>query len=216
LKHLSLKELKQRLILLDGKLLWLEKQSELELITSEETDDMIDLEMEMLEMGLELDSAEEVKTSHSGAPGVVDLEQMKETIHQQETFRESIMNLVQEIEEDPIEEPVEDLMSKFLLYDLRAFLEKAVNKVFTLEGKINQLKANKVEQKEIDDLHQEQKRATQSYLKDIIKKLKKEKPKMILSEKKIGQFKKLTNEQVAELKAQEEEQFDEMVEDLLK
>ena len=49
------------------------------------------------------------------------------------------------------------------------------------------------------------------YIKEILSKLQKEKPKMILSEEKILAFKQLTNKEIAEMKAKEEEAFEEMV-----
>ncbi len=49
---LKTKEIKQRLILLDGKIIWLEKQSEKSLASEEGTNEIIELEMEMLEMDM--------------------------------------------------------------------------------------------------------------------------------------------------------------------
>ncbi|MCK5183673.1 MAG: hypothetical protein KAQ95_05155, partial [Candidatus Heimdallarchaeota archaeon] len=63
LPHMSLKALRQRLILIDGKMLWLEKISEIDLLDEEGSDDIIDMEMEMLEMGLDLETADEMKSA---------------------------------------------------------------------------------------------------------------------------------------------------------
>jgi hypothetical protein len=114
------------------------------------------------------------------------------------------------------ENPMDDLLYKFILYDLRMILERAIKEVFRLEGKIKKLAKEENSLKKIEVLRIEQKKAVKSSLKDMLSKLKKEKPKLILDEGKINEYKQLTNKKVTELKAKEEQQFDALVDELMK
>ena len=49
----------------------------------------------------------------------------------------------------------------------------------------------------------------------MLDKLKKEKPMLLLTEEKLRKLKKLTHKEIAEMKAKEEKEFDQMVEGLL-
>ncbi|MGC9781102.1 MAG: hypothetical protein HZR80_17795 [Candidatus Heimdallarchaeota archaeon] len=214
--HMSMKSLRQKLVLIDGKLLWVEKHTEMEFTEEEGSEDIIDLEMQMLEMGVELETAEEMKMAFtSDSPGF-DLEAFKDEIEETKTFGDNIKDILKDFEDDNIEKPIDDLMSKFILYDLRASIERAINEVFRLEGKIKKLKKQEGQEKKVQELESEQKKVTRSNLKDMITKLKKEKPKLILPEEKIAEFKKLTKNQIAAMKAKEEKALEEMVGDLLK
>ncbi|MCK5046423.1 MAG: hypothetical protein KAJ76_10060 [Candidatus Heimdallarchaeota archaeon] len=216
LPHMSLKALRQRLILIDGKMLWLEKISEIDLLDEEGSDDIIDMEMEMLEMGLDLETADEMKSAFQPETGDFNLSAFKAQIEDEKTLGESIKDIVKEIEMGDLEKPIDELMTKFILYDLRAQMERAINEVFKIEGKIKKLKKQEGKEKEIKALEADQKHAANSHLKDVLNKIKKEKPKMILSKEFITEFKQLTNKKIAALKAREEKEFEQMVDDLLK
>lgn len=216
LPHMSLNALRQRLVLIDGKMLWLEKISEIDLLDEEGSDDIIDMEMEMLEMGLELETADEMKSAFQPETGDFNLSAFKAQIEEEKTLGESIKDIVKEIEMGDLEKPIDELMTKFTLYDLRAHMERAINDVFKLEGKIKKLKKQEGKEKEIKALQADQKHAAKKYLQNILNHIKKEKPKMILTEEFIKQFKELTNKKIAALKAKEEKDFEQMVDDLLK
>ena len=214
LPHISPKSLKQRLILIDGKMLWLEKYSDQDILLEEESDDIIELEMEMLEMGLDLESADEMKSSYEAMPDDFDIEAVKNDLQKTKSWGEDLKDLIKDIEEDSTGE-VEGLTSKLLLYDLRAIMEGAIKIVFTLEGKIKQIKNDPNEKDKVKALQEEQKKNTKRYLNDIIAKLKKEKPQLILPEKLINEFKNLTQKHIAELKKKEEQVLDDLVNELL-
>jgi hypothetical protein len=216
LPHMSLNALRQKLVLIDGKMLWLEKISEIDLIDEEGSDDIIDMEMEMLEMGLELETAEEMKSAYEPEVKDFNLSAFKAQIEEEKTLGESIKEIVKEIEMGDLEKPIDELMTKFILYDLRAQMERAINEVFKLEGKIKKLKDQEGKEKEIKALETDQKHAAKKNLKEVLNKIKKEKPKMILSEELIKQFKELSNEKIAALKAKEEKDFEKMVDEILK
>jgi len=216
LPHMSLKALRQRLILIDGKMLWLEKISEIDLLDEEGSDDIIDMEMEMLEMGLELETADEMKLAYEPDAKDFNLSVFKAQIEEEKTLGESIKDIVKDIEMGDLEKPIDELMTKFILYDLRAQMERAINEVFKIEGKIKKLKKQEGKEKEIKALEADQKHAAKTYLKEVLNKIKKEKPKMILSKEFITEFKQLTNKKIAALKAREEKEFEQMVDDLLK
>jgi len=215
LQHLSMKALKQRLVLLDGKMLWLEKHSEDEIDLEEEKDDIVDLEMEMLELGLDLDDAEDSTMNYMATAEDFDINAMKADISETQSFGDNLKELLKEIEKDGIDKPIEDMLSKFILYDLRANLERAINTVFKLEGQVKKLAGQEGADKKLQKIIAEQKKITKSTLKVLLDKLKKEKPKLIMDEKKVNEFKKLTQKKVVDLKAKEEQEFDSMVEGLL-
>lgn len=214
LPKLSAKALKHKLIILDGKMLWLEKQTELQLSEEEEVEDIIDVELQMLEMGMDLESAEEVKTTMNPSEIKFDLETVKERISDGDFFDTSLKGLEEDFNLEDLEKPIEELESDFILFDIRTQMEGAINTVFSLEGKINKLDLEK-DKEQIKQIRYEQKKAVKRYISYILKKLKKEKPKIILSEKQLKQFKKLTKEEIAKLKAQEEKSLEKMAEDLL-
>ncbi|NPE08385.1 MAG: hypothetical protein GNW80_08905 [Asgard group archaeon] len=216
LPHMSLNALRQRLVLIDGKMLWLEKISEIDLLDEEGSDDIIDMEMEMLEMGLDLETADEMKSAYEPDVKDFNLSTFKAQIEEEKTLGESIKDIVKEIEMGDLEKPIDELMTKFILYDLRAQMERAINEVFKIEGKIKKLKKQEGKDKEIKALEADQKHAANSHLKEVLNKIKKEKPKMILSKEFITEFKQLTNKKIAALKAREEKEFEQMVDDLLK
>lgn len=216
LPHMSLKALRQRLILIDGKMLWLEKISEIDLLDEEGSDDIIDMEMEMLEMGIDLETADEMKSAYEPEIKDFNLSAFKAQIEEEKTMGESIKDIVKEIEMGDLEKPIDELMTKFILYDLRAQMERAINEVFKIEGKIKKLKKQEAKEKEVKALEADQKHAAKSHLKDVLNKIKKEKPKMILAKEFITEFKQLTNKKIAALKAREEKEFEQMVDDLLK
>lgn len=216
LPHMSLNALRQRLILIDGKMLWLEKISEIDLLDEEGSDDIIDMEMEMLEMGLDLETADEMKSAYEPDIREFNLSAFQAQIEEEKTMGESIKEIVKEIEMGDLEKPIDELMTKFILYDLRAQMERAINEVFKIEGKIKKLKKQEGKEKEIKALEADQKHAAKSQLKKVLDKIKKEKPKMILSKEFITEFKNLTNKKIAALKAREEKEFEQMVDDLLK
>ncbi|MEA2071650.1 MAG: hypothetical protein U9O98_10230 [Asgard group archaeon] len=217
LSKLTMEEVKKRLVLLDGKMLWLEKMSQLDEKLKQEGKDIIDLEMEKLEMGLELDSAEEIAARQAQPPQSFDLNELKNQLHEEEpSLKEVFSGLLEDVENDSIEKPINELMSKFILFDLRALIEQSINQVFYLEGKIKNLKKETEDQKkEIEKMKKKQKEAVQHSLKDMLKKLRKEKPKMLLSKERLNEFKALTQKQIAELKAKEEEELESMIENLL-
>ncbi|MBD3189429.1 MAG: hypothetical protein GF308_02240 [Candidatus Heimdallarchaeota archaeon] len=214
LPKLSSKDLKQQLILLDGKMLWLEKQTELQLTGGEEVEDVIDVELQMLEMGMDLESADEVKLSMNPSEIKFDLEMVKERISDGDFFDTSLKGLEEDFDLEDLEKPIEELEADFILFDIRTQMEGAINTVFSLEGKIKELDLEK-DKEQIKQIRYEQKKAVNRYISNILKKLKKEKPKLILSEKQLKQFKELTKEEIAKLKAQEERSLDKMAEDLL-
>jgi hypothetical protein len=214
LQHVSIKSLKQKLVLIDGKLLWIEKESEEDLLEEEGSEDIIDMEMEMLEMGLDLETAEEMKMEFKPIEVGLGLEDFKAQIEETKTLGEDLKEMLTEMTLD--ENPMDDLLFKFILYDLRAILERAINEVFRIEGKIKKLAKEPDSLKKIEVLRIDQKKAVKSSLKDMINKIKKEKPKLILKEEKIKEFKQLTRKQVVDLKAKEEKQFDQLVDELLK
>ncbi len=216
LPHMSLNALRKRLVLIDGKMLWLEKISEIDLIDEEGSDDIIDMEMEMLEMGLDLETADEMKSAYEPDVKDFNLSAFKAQIEEEKTLGESIKEIVKEIELGDLEKPIDDLMTKIILYDLRALMERAINEVFKIEGKIKKLKKEEGKEKEIKALEADQKHAAKINLKEILDKIKKEKPKMILPDELIKQFKELSNEKIAALKAKEEKDFEQMVDELLK
>ncbi|MHA1530652.1 MAG: hypothetical protein ACTSR6_01490 [Candidatus Heimdallarchaeota archaeon] len=216
LPHMSLNALRQRLILIDGKMLWLEKISEIDLLDEEGSDDIIDMEMEMLEMGLDLETADEMKAAYEPEIKDFNLSAFKAQIEEEKTMGESIKDIVKEIEMGDLEKPIDELITKFILYDLRAQMERAINEVFKIEGKIKKLKKQEGKEKEIKALEANQKHAAKSHLKEVLNKIKKEKPKMILSKEFITEFKQLTNKKIGALKAREEKEFEQMVDDLLK
>jgi len=215
LQHLSMKALKQRLVLLDGKLLWVEKHSEDEIDLEEEKDDIVDLEMEMLELGLDLDDAEDSTIDYMATAEDFDISAIKADLIETKSFGDNLKELIKEIEEDGPEKPIEEMLSKFILYDLRASLERVINSVFKLEGQVKKLTGQEGAEKKLQNIIAEQKKITKSALKDMVAKLKKEKPKLILDEEKVNDFKKLTQKKVVDLKAKEEQEFDAMVEGLL-
>lgn len=214
LQHMSIKALKQRLILIDGKLLWIEKESEEDLFEENDSEDIIDMEMEMLEMGLELETAEEMKMEFKPIETDLGLEDFKAHMEETKSLGDSLKEIMTEITLD--ENPMDDLLFKFILYDLRALLERAINEVFRIEGKIKKLAKEEDSLKKIENLRIEQKKVVKSSLRDMLSKIKKEKPKLILKEEKIKEFKQLTKKQIVELKAKEEKQFDQLVDELLK
>jgi len=216
LPHMSLNALRQRLILIDGKMLWLEKISEIDLLDEEGSDDIIDMEMEMLEMGLDLETADEMKSAYEPDIKEFNLSAFQAQIEEEKTMGESIKEIVKEIEMGDLEKPIDELMTKFILYDLRAQMERAINEVFKIEGKIKKLKKQEGKEKEIKALEADQKHAAKSHLKKVLDKIKKEKPKMILSKEFTTEFKNLTNKKIAALKAREEKEIEQMVDDLLK
>ena len=216
LPHMSLNSLRQKLVLIDGKMLWLEKISEIELIDEEGSDDIIEMEMEMLEMGLDLETADEMKSAYEPEVKDFNLSAFKVQIEEEKTLGESIKDIVKEIEMGDLEKPIDELMTKFILYDLRAQMERAINEVFKIEGKIKKLKKEEGKEKEIKALEADQKHAAKVNLKEVLNRIKKEKPKMVLSDELIKQFKELTNKKIAALKAKEEKDFEEMVDELLK
>ncbi|NHJ05869.1 MAG: hypothetical protein EAX90_13670 [Candidatus Heimdallarchaeota archaeon] len=216
LGKISTKEIKQRLILIDGKMLWIEKESEEELLVEEGGDEIIDIEMEMLEMGLDLDdAAEELALSQEATAGDFDLEAIKTDLEETKSFGDSIKDLIKEIEEDDLEKPIDELASKFLLFDLRAILERAINEVFKIEGKIKEMMKEGEDKMKIKNLFVDQRIAVKRALKDILDRLKKQKPSLIMDEGKIKQFKALNEKEIAAMKAKEEQEFDQMVEGLL-
>ncbi len=215
LQHLSMKALKQRLVLLDGKLLWVEKHSEDEIDLEEEKDDIVDLEMEMLELGLDLDDAEDSTVDYMATAEDFDISAIKADLTETKSFGDNLKELIKDIEEDGPEKPIEEMLSKFILYDLRASLERVINSVFKLEGQVKKLTGQEGAQKKLQNIIAEQKKITKSALKDMVSKLKKEKPKLILDEEKINDFKKLTQKKVVDMKAKEEQEFDTMVAGLL-
>lgn len=212
LPHMSSKAVKQKLILLDGKMLWLERASE-EDFQEEGSEEIIDMEMQMLEMGYDLETAEEMKDDFSPLDVEFNLESFKADLEESKSLGDSLREIISEVTED---DPLEDLTSKFVLYDLRAILERAVKEVFRLEGKIKKLAEKEDALKEVEQLQAEQKKATKDSLRDMIATIKKEKPSLILDEEKIIEFKNLTPKQIVELKAKEEKEMDRMVNDLLK
>ncbi|NHK31654.1 MAG: hypothetical protein FK730_09905 [Asgard group archaeon] len=214
LQHVSIKSLKQKLVLIDGKLLWIEKESEEDLLEEEGSEDIIDMEMEMLEMGLDLETAEEMKMEFKPIEAGLGLDDFKAQIEETKTLGEDLKEMLTEMTLD--DNPMDDLLFKFILYDLRAILERAINDVFRIEGKIKKLAKEQDSLKKIEVLRIDQKKAVKSSLKDMINKIKKEKPKLILKEEKIKEYKQLTNKQVVDLKAKEEKQFDQLVDELLK
>ncbi|NHJ48202.1 MAG: hypothetical protein FK733_10485 [Asgard group archaeon] len=214
LQHMSVKAIKQRLILIDGKMLWIEKESEDDLAPKNESQEIIDMEMEMLEMGMDLESADEMKMEFQPIEADLNLDDIKAQMEETKTLGESLKELMTEMTLD--ENPMDDLLYKFILYDLRTILERAVKEVFRLEGKIKKLSKEEDGLKKIEVLRIDQKKAIKSSLKDMLSKLKKEKPKLILEEEKINDYKQLTNKQITELKAREEQQFDALVDDLMK
>ncbi|NHJ84179.1 MAG: hypothetical protein FK734_01870 [Asgard group archaeon] len=216
LPNIPLKTLRRRLILLDGKMIWLEKQTEEDLFEEKGSDEIIDFEMEMLEQGMDLESADEIKDVYSTEGMEFDLDSYKEIIEEGKTFGQSIKDIMKDIEMDDVDKPVEDLMSKFILYDLRAFIERSINSVFKLEGKIKKLSKANPEDNQIKILQADQKKAVKTNLTDMANKLKKEKPKMILTEERINEFKNLDYKKILELKAKEEKEFEDMVGDILK
>lgn len=215
LPHLSMKVLKHRLVLLDGKMLWVEKHSEDEIDLEEEKDDIVDLEMEMLELGLDLDDAEDSTVDYMATAEDFDINALKADLTETKSFGDNLKDLLKEIEEDGVEKPIEDMLSKFILYDLRASLERAINSVFKLEGQVKKLTGQEGADKKLQNIIAEQKKITKSTLKDLLGKLKKEKPKLIMDEEKVNEFKKLTQKKVVDMKAKEEQEFDTMVEGLL-
>jgi len=215
LGKISTKEIKQRLILIDGKMLWIEKESEEELLVEEGGDEIIDIEMEMLEMGLDLDDAAEELALSQEAAEDFDLEAIKADLDETKSFGDSIKDLIKEIEEDDIEKPIDELASKFLLFDLRAILERAINEVFKIEGKIKEMMKEGEDKMKIKNLFVDQRIAVKRALKDILDRLKKQKPSLIMKEEKIKQFKALNEKEIATMKAKEEQEFDQMVEGLL-
>jgi hypothetical protein len=216
LPHMSLNALRQRLVLIDGKMLWLEKISEIDFLDEESSDDIIDMEMEMLELGLDLETADEMKSAFEPDIKDFNLSAFKAQIEEEKTLGESIKDIVKDIEMGDLEKPIDELMTKFILYDLRAQMERAINEVFKKEGKIKKLMKEEGKEKEIKALQADQKHAAKKYLNEVLKHIKKEKPKMILSEEFIKEFKQLTNKKIAALKAKEEKDFEQMVDDLLK
>lgn len=215
LNQLKTKQIKQKLILLDGKLIWIEKESQEDLLAEDGADDIIDMEMEMLELGLDLESADEMKQTFEPTADDFDLEAMKADLKETKSWGEDMKDLIKEIEEVDINKPIDDLMSKFVLYDVRTILERAINEVFRLEGKIKEQIKDGVEKEKVKKLFIDQRIAVKNSLKDILGKLKKEKPELLLTEKKIKEYKNLTQKEVTELKAKEEESFNEMVDELL-
>ncbi|MBK5114121.1 MAG: hypothetical protein KGD59_12200 [Candidatus Heimdallarchaeota archaeon] len=216
LPHMSLNALRQRLVLIDGKMLWLEKISEIDFLDEESSDDIIDMEMEMLELGLDLETADEMKSAFEPDVNDFNLSAFKAQIEEEKTLGESIKDIVKDIEMGDLEKPIDELMTKFILYDLRAQMERAINEVFKKEGKIKKLMKEEGKEKEIKALQADQKHAAKKYLNEVLNHIKKEKPKMILSEEFIKEFKQLTNKKIAALKAKEEKDFEQMVDDLLK
>jgi len=212
LAHMSFKALKQKLILLDGKMLWLEHASEIDLVEEEGSDDIIDMELQMLEMGYELETADEMKDAYAPIDAGFDLEALKDDLKETKSWGDDLKELISDIASD---NPLDELASKFILYDLRAMLERAVNEVFRLEGKIKKMPNKEESEKQLEQLHSEQKKAVKSSLKDMLGKLKKEKPKLVMDEEKITEFRNLTAKQIIEIKAKEEKNFDRLVNELL-
>ena len=215
LSKLSTKDIKQRIILLDGKLLWLEKESEEDLLSEEDTDEVLDVEMEMLEMGIDLESADEMKLAYEASAEEFSLEAIKADLAETKSIGDTLRDLLKDIEEDSVTEPIDELMSKFILFDLRVILERATNEVFRLEGKIKQMMQKGEDKEKIKKLFIDQRLATKRSLKEMLEKLKKEKPMLLLTEDKIKALKGLTHKQIADMKAKEEQDFDNMVNELL-
>ncbi|MHA1630565.1 MAG: hypothetical protein ACTSXO_06110 [Candidatus Heimdallarchaeota archaeon] len=213
LNHMSLKAIRQSLILLDGKMLWIEKLSEQDLLREKGSEDIIDMELQMLEMGMDLESAEELKDEFSPLEMDLTLEDFKAEMNEAKSFGQELRELIKDIEEDT--NPIDELAYKFLLYDLRVFLERAINEVFRLQGKINRLKKKEGTEKQIKNLQIDQKRAVKSQLKEMLAKLKKEKPVLVFPEEKIKEYKELTVKQIVEIKRQEEQQFDQLVKEIM-
>ncbi|MBN1330852.1 MAG: hypothetical protein JXA54_15370 [Candidatus Heimdallarchaeota archaeon] len=213
LPHMNPKAVKQQLILLDGKMLWLEKASEENLLHEEGSEDIIDMEMQILEKGYDLETADEMKDDLSSLDVDFDLESFKADLEESKSLGDSLRELINEVTED---DPLEDLTSKFVLYDLRAILERAVKEVFRLEGKIKKLADKEDSLKEVEQLQTEQKKATKNSLREMMIIIKKEKPRLILDEEKIIEFKNLTSMEIVELKAKEEKEMDRMVTELMK
>ena len=210
---LKTKDIKQRLILLDGKTIWLEKLNEEALVSEDGAEDIISLEMEMLEMDMDLETADEMSMAYEASAEDFDLQAVKDDITETQSFGDSIKDLLIEFEED--KDPMDDLMSKFLLFDIRSSLERATNEVFRLEGNIKKLMKEGEDKNKIKALFVDQRKAVSKSLKEILNALKKEKPEMILTEEQMKEFKNLTHEAIATLKAKEEQAFDQMVNELL-
>jgi len=213
LNHMSLKAIRQNLILLDGKMLWIERLSEQDLLEEEGSEDIIDMELEMLELGMDLESAEELKEEFTPLELDLSLEDYKAEMEEAKSFGENLKELIKEIEED--KNPMDELVTKFLLYDLRVFLERAINEVFRLQGKIEQLQKKEGTEKQIENLQIDQKRAVKTQLKEMLAKLKKEKPVLIFTDEKIKEYKQLTIKEIIEIKRQEEQQFDKLVNEIM-
>ncbi|MCK4290983.1 MAG: hypothetical protein KAX09_08380, partial [Candidatus Heimdallarchaeota archaeon] len=163
-----------------------------------------------------LETADEMKAAYEPEIKDFNLSAFKAQIEEEKTMGESIKDIVKEIEMGDLEKPIDELITKFILYDLRAQMERAINEVFKIEGKIKKLKKQEGKEKEIKALEANQKHAAKSHLKEVLNKIKKEKPKMILSKEFITEFKQLTNKKIGALKAREEKEFEQMVDDLLK
>ncbi|MHA1154591.1 MAG: hypothetical protein ACTSQK_00640 [Candidatus Heimdallarchaeota archaeon] len=213
ISQLKTKDIKQRLILLDGKIIWLEKQSDIALTSEDGTDEIIKLEMEMLEMDMDLETADEMTLAYEASAEDFSLQAIKDDLNEAQTFGDSFRDILKDFEEDT--DPMDDLMSKFLLYDMRGSLERAISEVFRLEGNIKNLMKEGEDKKTIKGLFVDQRKAVSKSLKEILSKLKKEKPEMILTEDQMKEFKNLTHKEIAELKAKEEQDFDQMVAELL-
>ncbi len=213
LRILKTKDIKQRLILLDGKIIWLEKQSDKALTSEEGTDEIINLEMEMLELDMDLETADEMTMAYEASAEDFSLQAIKDDLNDAKTFGDSIRDMLKEFEEDT--DPMDDLMAKFLLYDMRGSLERAIGEVFRLEGEIKKLMKEGEDKKTIKGLFIDQRKTVSRSLKEILSSLKKEKPEMLLTEDQMKEFKNLTHKAIAELKAKEEQEFDQMVNELL-
>jgi hypothetical protein len=210
---LSRKKLKERLILLDGKLLWIERKSELDISAEEETDDDIALEMEMLELGLDLDDAEEVifEEGNLAAPGL-DISSYKKMIEKQTEKNENLKKIFTEFSVEDLDKPLDDLEGSFVLFELRALIEKAVSGVFTIEHQISEIQEQEEQKEKIKQLERRQKQVLKNALEEALQKIQKEKPELILKKEKIKEYKKLTTTKIADMKAQEEKLLEEMME----
>ncbi len=214
LPNMSSKAIRQKLILLDGKMLWLERASEEDLFQEEGSEDIIDMEMQMLENGYELETADEMKDTLSPLDVEFNLESFKADLEESKSLGDSLREMIKEVTES--EDPMEGLASKFVLYDLRAILERAVKEVFRLEGKIKKLAEKEDAVKEVEHLQAEQKKVSKDSLQDMLSTIKKEKPRLVLTEEKVIEFKNLTSKQIVELKAKEEKEMDRLVDELIK
>ena len=180
----------------------------------EETDDIISMEMDMLEMGMDLESADELKVDLTPGEVGFDLKNFTESLKSGDLFDDNLSGLKEEFSLDDLDKPMEELEANFTLFEIRSIMEKALSAIFSLEGKITELKEQKAAEK-IQAIQDQQKKALTQYIREIIDVLKKEKPKLLLTKEKVKEFKQLTTKKIAEMKAEEELELEEMAKDLL-